>query len=293
MPSLRSTQADGRSFVQRYIAPLYHHYALDARYDFPYIILLLLFELAVGSLIIRRVAYTEIDWTAYMQQVELAQTGERDYRLIRGDTGPLVYPAGFLYLFGLLHRWTEGGADVRKAQSFFLGFYLVTQGLVLLIFNERARATRHAATYRRTKQNHAAVHHIWLWRIAMGVLCLSKRLHSIFLLRLFNDGPTMMLLYLSVLLFQRHRWRLGCFIFSLSVSLKMNTLLFAPGLLLLLLQALPNLHSVVSTLLLCCALPQLVLGAPFLLAHPVSYLRKAFELDRSFYYKWTVNWKVQ
>jgi ALG3 protein len=41
-----------------------------------------------------------------------------------------------------------------------------------------------------------------------------------------------------------------------------------------------------------CALPQLLLGAPFLLTYPVSYLRKAFELDRVFFYQWTVNWKV-
>jgi alpha-1,3-mannosyltransferase len=45
--------------------------------------------------------------------------------------------------------------------------------------------------------------------------------------------------------------------------------------------------------MLCCALPQLVLGAPFLLTFPVSYLRKAFELDRVFFYKWTVNFKVR
>jgi alpha-1,3-mannosyltransferase len=36
----------------------------------------------------------------------------------------------------------------------------------------------------------------------------------------------------------------------------------------------------------------LVLGAPFLLTYPQSYIRKAFELDRVFFYKWTVNWKA-
>lgn len=35
----------------------------------------------------------------------------------------------------------------------------------------------------------------------------------------------------------RFRWRLGCVSFSLAVGVKMNILLFAPGLLLLLLQA--------------------------------------------------------
>ncbi len=30
---------------------------------------------------------TEIDWRAYMQQVEQYRHGERDYTLIKGDTG--------------------------------------------------------------------------------------------------------------------------------------------------------------------------------------------------------------
>ena len=37
---------------------------------------------------------TEIDWKAYMQQIAQYRSGERDYTLIKGDTGPLVYPAG-------------------------------------------------------------------------------------------------------------------------------------------------------------------------------------------------------
>lgn len=35
-------------------------------------------------------ADTEIDWTAYMQQVRAFVGGQRDYAEIRGDTGPLV-----------------------------------------------------------------------------------------------------------------------------------------------------------------------------------------------------------
>ena len=30
---------------------------------------------------------TEIDWRAYVQQVEQYRNGERDYTLIKGDTG--------------------------------------------------------------------------------------------------------------------------------------------------------------------------------------------------------------
>ena len=38
--------------------------------------------------------YTEIDWVAYMQEVGGVISGERDYSLLKGNTGPLVYPAG-------------------------------------------------------------------------------------------------------------------------------------------------------------------------------------------------------
>jgi Gpi18-like mannosyltransferase len=101
----------------------------------------------------------------------------------------------------------------------------------------------------------------------------------------------MLLLYLSIWFFANSSWRVGCFVFSLAVSIKMNILLFAPGLLLLLLQFPPHIGETIVCLGICAAV-QLVLGAPFLLSFPESYIRKAFEFDRVFFYKWTVNWKV-
>ena len=50
-------------------------------------------------------------------------------------------------------------------------------------------------------------HVTWSWRIAMGLCCCSKRLHSIFVLRLFNEGPTMVLLYLSIWFFINNHWK--------------------------------------------------------------------------------------
>ena len=41
-------------------------------------------------------------------QVDGFLGGERDYSQLRGDTGPLVYPAGFLYAFTVL-KWVTGG----------------------------------------------------------------------------------------------------------------------------------------------------------------------------------------
>jgi len=34
--------------------------------------------------------------------------GERDYTKIEGDTGPLVYPAGFLYVYSAIKFLTGG-----------------------------------------------------------------------------------------------------------------------------------------------------------------------------------------
>jgi hypothetical protein len=274
------------------------HLGEEPFYDNVFLLGLIVFEIILSRLVVLNVSYTEIDWEAYMEEVETWWVdGEHDYRNIRGGTGPLVYPAGFLYLFLAARGLTSNGTDVRQAQNIFLGFYVATQLVVLLLYQQTVRFLRQQQTTKSTKDsddtNFALAHEIWSWRIAMALTCLSKRGHSIFLLRLFNDGPTMMFFYVAALLFVKQRWNTGCVVFSLAVTQKMNVLLFAPGLLLLLLQVGPDLKTVIRRLLLCCALPQLLLGAPFLFRHPVSYLRKAFELDRVFFYKWTVNWKVR
>uniref|UniRef100_K3WI15 dolichyl-P-Man:Man5GlcNAc2-PP-dolichol alpha-1,3-mannosyltransferase n=1 Tax=Globisporangium ultimum (strain ATCC 200006 / CBS 805.95 / DAOM BR144) TaxID=431595 RepID=K3WI15_GLOUD len=228
---------------------------------------LLLADAVLGYLIIQYIPYTEIDWKAYMQQVEMFKAGERDYIKIRGDTGPLVYPAGFLYVFSVLHTVTDAGTNIRRAQYIFLGFYLITIATVLAIYN-RAR-----------------VMPPW----AVVFICLSKRLHSIYMLRLFNDGVAMMLLFIAVYLFASQKWRMGCAFFSFAVSIKMNVLLFAPALFFLLLQS----CGVLRTLwyLVICASIQIILALPFLRHNWFNYLLKAFELSRVFTYKWTVNWK--
>lgn len=59
------------------------------------------------------VADTEIDWRAYMQEVEGALNGTTDYALLKGDTGPLVYPAGFVYIFSALYFVTDQGKNSK------------------------------------------------------------------------------------------------------------------------------------------------------------------------------------
>lgn len=63
---------------------------------------------------------------------------------------------------------------------------------------------------------------------ALGLLCLSKRLHSIYVLRLFNDGVAMLLAYAATALLLESRWRGAALVYSAAVSVKMNVLLMAP-----------------------------------------------------------------
>jgi hypothetical protein len=74
---------------------------------------------------------TEIDWTTYMQQVSLFLSGERDYSNLKGDTGPLVYPAGHVYIYSGLYYLTDEGRNIKVAQCIFMLLYLGTLAVVM------------------------------------------------------------------------------------------------------------------------------------------------------------------
>ncbi|KAL3328715.1 hypothetical protein AABB24_036045, partial [Solanum stoloniferum] len=81
-------------------------------------IALLIADSILVALIIAYVPYTKIDWDAYMSQVTGFLEGERDYSNLKGDTGPLVYPAGFLYIYSAIQYVT--GGQVYPAQVILL-----------------------------------------------------------------------------------------------------------------------------------------------------------------------------
>ncbi|CAN1137732.1 Dol-P-Man:Man(5)GlcNAc(2)-PP-Dol alpha-1,3-mannosyltransferase [Linum perenne] len=217
---------------------------------------LLLFDAVLTALIIAYVPYTKIDWDAYMSQVTGFLEGEKDYSQLKGDTGPLVYPAGFLYVYSAIQYVTGGEVIAAQVEStdhphdqlvfstaifnvdltfppywydvsqiLFGVLYIVNLAIILYIYVK------------------ADVLPWW----ALVLLSLSKRVHSIFVLRLFNDCFAMTLLHAAMAFILNQQWHLGLIIFSGAVSIKMNVLLYAPPLLLLMLKAM-DLRGVISAL---------------------------------------------
>uniref|UniRef100_A0A915E9J8 dolichyl-P-Man:Man5GlcNAc2-PP-dolichol alpha-1,3-mannosyltransferase n=1 Tax=Ditylenchus dipsaci TaxID=166011 RepID=A0A915E9J8_9BILA len=229
---------------------------------------LLILEAFISLQVVWRVPYTEIDWSTYMQQVKSYLNGEKNYSRIEGDTGPIVYPAGHLYIFRLLYSCTQKGKSIRTAQYLFVCFYLINLALVFRLFHKSRRIPP----------------------FVLFLVCLtSYRIHSIFMLRLFNDPIAMLILFAAANLWLSQQWLLGSILFSISVSVKMNVLLFAPAVFFIFL--LSNKVQNTIYLLSVCALVQVAVAWEFLLYDPISYVKRAFELSRVFMFKWTVNFR--
>lgn len=99
-------------------------------------VLYITLEAILTALIVMNIPYTEIDWGTYMQHVRLFLRGTRNYAQITGDTGPAVYPAGFLYVFTFFYALSLGGRDIAISQWLFYGLYLLQCILVAAIFRQ-------------------------------------------------------------------------------------------------------------------------------------------------------------
>ncbi|PNS18342.1 hypothetical protein CAC42_6159 [Sphaceloma murrayae] len=216
--------------------------------------------------IIWKVSYTEIDWKAYMQQISLYLSGERNYLKIQGSTGPLVYPAMHVHIYRVLHRLTSSGNDVLLAQLIFGLVYLSTLVLVMACYRSAGVPP-------------------WIYPL----LILSKRLHSIYVLRLFNDPFAVLFLWAAVFAFQRKHFRFGALLYSLGLGVKMSLLLVLPAVGMVLFMA-QGAQAAVGTGAVMVQY-QVLMGWPFLSAYPKEYLGRAFEFGRKFEWKWTVNWR--
>ncbi|KAJ2376282.1 dolichyl-P-Man:Man(5)GlcNAc(2)-PP-dolichol alpha-1,3-mannosyltransferase [Coemansia sp. RSA 2607] len=243
--------------------------AFTQRYYWVVAALLFGFEVVANYQIIQRIPYTEIDWKAYMQEVIGVIDGERNYLKLKGDTGPLVYPAGFVWIYQVLYYITDSGTDLRRAQYVFMGLYLATLAIVFGI-------------YRRAH----------LPPIMLPLLVLSKRVHSIYVLRLFNDPFAILFAYLGIYaLTSRSKTfsHLSSVLFSLGIAVKMNVQLMLPGIAYIWWRQ-GGLRRVCAQLAVVTAV-QILLALPFLTKFPNEYLARAFDFGRQFDFTWTVNWR--
>ncbi|PNY23552.1 Dol-P-Man:Man(5)GlcNAc(2)-PP-Dol alpha-1,3-mannosyltransferase [Tolypocladium capitatum] len=226
-----------------------------------------LVDAALCGLVIWKVPYTEIDWVAYMEQVAQFVAGERDYASMEGGTGPLVYPAAHVYTYTGLYYLTGRGRDVLLAQQLFAALYMATLAVVMLCY--------------------------WQAKVppyVFPLLVLSKRLHSVFVLRCFNDCFAALFLWLAIFCFQRRYWTLGSLAYSWGLGIKMSLLLVLPAVGVVLFLA----RGFAGSLRLAWLMVQLQLAiaVPFLAKNWRGYLGRAFELSRQFKFEWTVNWRM-
>ncbi|EPT06103.1 hypothetical protein FOMPIDRAFT_42557, partial [Fomitopsis schrenkii] len=77
---------------------------------------------------------TEIDWETYIYQLELYLKGERDYSLITGPTGPIVYPAGHVHIHHAIFRLTDSGTNLKAGQQIYAAFKRLHSIFVLRLF---------------------------------------------------------------------------------------------------------------------------------------------------------------
>lgn len=179
-----------------------------------------------------------------------------------------MYPAFFVYVYSIFYFITSYGKNIKLAQYIFVGIYLLQLWLVLRLYSKSRKIPPYV--------------------VALSVFT-SYRIHSIYSLRLFNDPIAILFMYAALNLFMDRKWTLGSILFSLGVGVKMNILLFAPAILMLYITSLGLVKTLIQ--LSVCAIVQLIIGAPFLLTYPVSYLKGSFNLGRVFDHKWTVNYR--
>lgn len=172
-----------------------------------------------------------------MQQVTIFLSGERNYSLLEGDTGPIVCVKLWFHWL-----WQGGVADANALDllGILQGFFISILCCTISPTKERTLGSLSTSLPKFTSSR-------WLWSLcftsAVGVyvqppllaqhdpniplfdlqvppyalifLTLSKRLHSIFVLRLFNDGVAMMFFYAAVLFWTnpKPRWSIGSIFF--------------------------------------------------------------------------------
>ncbi|KAJ7582874.1 glycosyltransferase family 58 protein [Mycena floridula] len=229
--------------------------------------IIVLGDVLLTQLVVRFIPYTEIDWETYMVQIQVFLKGENDYSKITGPTGPLVYPAGHVYIHQFLYGITDSGKDIQLAQHIYASLHVIS-----ILFTSWIYYNAHAPN----------------WTLLL--LPFSKRLLSIYSLRLFNDCWSVLAVQAAIIAYQNNANAIATILFSLGLSVKMSALLYLPGLIVLLFLRGGFGYTIAHLTLVI--LVQLLVAVPFLQENWRTYLHFAFDFSRAFLYKWTVNWRM-
>ena len=114
-------------------------------------------------------------------------------------------------------------------------------------------------------------------------------MHSIYLLRSFNDPIAMFFMHSCILFAIKHKWKRSVLFYSLALSIKMNILLYLPGFLLVVNWAKNYLYTLFT--LAFIVMFQLAIAAPFLLVNAEGYFSRAFDFSRVFLFKESAYWQ--
>jgi alpha-1,3-mannosyltransferase len=113
------------------------------------------------------------------------------------------YPAGHLYIHRVLSALTSSGTNLAAAQQIFAALYLLSLTLSCAIYYQAGGVPN------------------WV----LLLLPLSKRLHSIYVLRLFNDCWSVVAAQAAILAFARGRNTFGVLLYRCVLPLNLVTTL--------------------------------------------------------------------
>lgn len=124
----------------------------------------------------------------------------RPLRCVRcfAETHNNSYPAGHLQIHRVLHAITDAGTDIPTVQQIYGVLYISSLALTCTIYRLAGGIPN--------------------W--ALLLLPLSKRLHSIFVLRLFNDCWAVMFVEAAVVAYQTGYDDIGTLLFRYGFSLE-------------------------------------------------------------------------
>ena len=170
-----------------------------------------------------------------------------DYTKFMGETGPAVYPAGYVYVYGFLYKITNGGENIRLGIAIFRVVTFSTIHFPRFV----PCNTRCGDDSISPIQGNAPVCAFFLNTFSLvGGLSFSfvyPNVSKVFITSVYSTNlcwcyssispctSSHNFVHLSIsLLFTYQKWTLGTIFMSLALSIKMNILLFFPTLLLIL-----------------------------------------------------------